>query len=605
MAVMAILVFGLINDSQQGKASARLNGVASTAVSVYRQASRSANHDARTAAQVLEARPRRVVDAGLGALAHRIGAARIVVTDTGMAPADYGDPTAVAPGMAIVHQVGSSRKLAVTVWAVSASDYANQISGHGSAAIVQRDGRVLGSTVPAKEVRTVPQSGEVHLNGATYRTDTLRFHGYALSPVAVTVLSDTASTGGSASTWRILAALFIALFLALAVGFTLLMSRALQGQLDRFLQAARRLGAGDFSSRIETHGNDEFAALGAEFNSMSDQLARRLEDLKHEQARVRRSIRHIGDAFAANLDRTGLLELALETAIDATAADRGRITARGEAGEPLVEVAHSGQLEGLAAPIRESERLALSSEGLGQAAADDFSIATVALGPITPGGPTHGLITVARENRRFGEDDLELLRSLASRATLALANVNLHFDVKRQAITDDLTGLATHGHFQQLLAAELDGARRYGYPVGLVMIDLDDFKSINDLHGHQQGDVVLRYVAGAVRENSRDVDVAARYGGEELALILPHTDLEGAYVIAERTREAIEQLRIPVPDAAAMTQITASVGVAASAETGKDELITAADNALYAAKREGKNRTVKASEQTANVLGGR
>ena len=129
---------------------------------------------------------------------------------------------------------------------------------------------------------------------------------------------------------------------------------------------------------------------------------------------------------------------------------------------------------------------------IGQVTAARFSIVTVALGPITPGGPTHGLITVAREDGSFGEDDLELLRSLASRATLALGNVNLHFDVKRQAITDDLTGLATHGHFQQLLAAELDGARRYGYSVGLVMIDIDDFKSINDVHGHQQGDVVLR-----------------------------------------------------------------------------------------------------------------
>ncbi len=170
------------------------------------------------------------------------------------------------------------------------------------------------------------------------------------------MLSNTGATGGSAATSRLVAGLLILGFLGLAVWFTLLMSRTLQGQLDRFLQAARRLGAGDFSSPIETHGNDEFAALGAEFNSMSMQLAGRLDDLEREQARVRRSIRHIGDAFAANLDRTGLLELALETAIDATAADRGRITARGQAGEPLDEVRHIGRLEELAAPIRESER---------------------------------------------------------------------------------------------------------------------------------------------------------------------------------------------------------------------------------------------------------
>ena len=184
-------------------------------------------------------------------------------------------------------------------------------------------------------------------------------------------------------------------------------------------------------------------------------------------------------------------------------------------------------------------------------------------------------------------------------------NVNKHQDVQRQAITDDLTGLATHGQFQNLLSAEMDEVRRYGYTVGLVMLDLDDFKAINDLYGHQQGDIVLQYVAQVLHQTSRDVDVAARYGGEELALILPHTDLEGAYAIAERARTAIEELEVPLLEGGGMLQITASVGVAASAEGAKNELITTADNALYVAKREGKNRTVKASPETANVLGGR
>jgi diguanylate cyclase (GGDEF)-like protein len=151
----------------------------------------------------------------------------------------------------------------------------------------------------------------------------------------------------------------------------------------------------------------------------------------------------------------------------------------------------------------------------------------------------------------------------------------------------------------------MEEVRRYGYPVGLAMIDIDDFKSINDVYGHQQGDIVLRYVADVLRETSRDVDVAARYGGEEMALILPHTDLEGTYAIAERAREAIGALEIPLLGAGGDLRITASAGVAASVEGHKDELIAAADGALYAAKREGKNRTVRADGQTANVSGGR
>lgn len=89
-----------------------------------------------------------------------------------------------------------------------------------------------------------------------------------------------------------------------------------------------------------------------------------------------------------------------------------------------------------------------------------------------------------------------------------------HIQAQRQAITDDLTGLTTHGHFQELLGAEMEEVRRYTYPVGLVMLDIDNFKSVNDGYSHQQGDRVLRRVSPILRETKRDVDVAARYGRE-------------------------------------------------------------------------------------------
>jgi diguanylate cyclase (GGDEF)-like protein len=363
------------------------------------------------------------------------------------------------------------------------------------------------------------------------------------------------------------------------------------------------LAGGDFSSPVPTAGRDEFALLGEEFNTMSRQLERRLDELERERSRVRESIRRIGEAFASGLDRDALLELALRTAIDATSAQRGRISTRRSPGEPLAEAGHVGLLGGLETSINEAERRALATDGVGEASAADLHIATVALGPIAPAGPTHGLITVCRAEP-CNEDDLELLRTLAAQATLALANVNLHHDIQRQAITDDLTGLATHGQFQQMLGAEMDAVRRYRYPVGLIMLDIDDFKSVNDIHGHQQGDLVLQAVAGALRDTSRDVDVAARYGGEELALILPHTDLDGAYEMAERARSAIQALEIPRLDGAGSLHITASAGASSSSEGDKDGLIAAADGALYVAKREGKNRTIKAEPRTANVLGG-
>jgi diguanylate cyclase (GGDEF)-like protein len=226
------------------------------------------------------------------------------------------------------------------------------------------------------------------------------------------------------------------------------------------------------------------------------------------------------------------------------------------------------------------------------------------MGTAESGGYIHGLITVVRPDEAFSEDDRELLRSLAAQATLALENVDLHMQVSRQAVTDELTGLANHGRFQDLLSAEIEEVRRYQQPLGLIMLDIDDFKAVNDTYGHQQGDVVLKRVARVLADNSREVDYPARYGGEELAVILPHTDLEGAHAIAERIRTSVEALRIPRMDKQGMLRITASLGVTASSEGEKNALIAEADAALYEAKRRGKNRTVSAPAGAANVLSG-
>jgi diguanylate cyclase (GGDEF)-like protein len=213
------------------------------------------------------------------------------------------------------------------------------------------------------------------------------------------------------------------------------------------------------------------------------------------------------------------------------------------------------------------------------------------------------VITVARHGQPFDDDDREVLRSLGVEAALALENIELHFQVRRQAVTDELTGLSNHGRFQELLDAEIEQVRRYHHPIGLIMLDIDDFKAVNDTFGHQQGDLVLRHVASIVRENSRDADSPARYGGEELSLILPHTDLEGAHAIAERIRAAVEELRVPRTDGRGVLRVTASVGVTASTAGHKDALIAEADGALYEAKRGGKNRTVSAGSRIANAPG--
>lgn len=601
MVAVGFLVFRLISDSQQGKTDARASGLAAAARSLYRGQSLTASDDAQTLARLIGAAPVSVLRSRVPALATQLGLARVSVASGSRVFADVGDPTAIAPGVATLTQGPRRPTLTITVSEITAAEYVRDLAAPGTLILVRQGGRTLASTLSTPAVPSAPIA-TVKLRGTTYRTVTQTLHGFS-APVAVTVLSSAAASSGSLAGSRVLAAAFIAAVLLLAFSFSVLASRGLQGQVSRFLHAARRLAGGDFSSPIQIEGRDEFAALGEEFNNMSSQLEHRLDELSLERARLREAIHRIGQTFASNLDRPALLELALKTAVDAVQAAAGRISARTSAQEPLSEALREGSLTGLEDQVLAAERAALGGEGWGESSAGSVVVLAVRMAPVEPGGLTHGVITVVGRGRPFSLDDREVLRSLAAQASLALENVDLHLQVSRQAVTDELTGLANHGRFQELLSTEVEQVRRYHHPLGLIMLDIDNFKSINDTYGHQQGDVVLKRVARVVADSSREADFPARYGGEEMALILPHTDLEGAHAIAERIRTSIEAVRIPRKDGDGVLRVTASLGVAASTDGSKDELIADADGALYEAKRTGKNRTVTAGVRTPNLTG--
>jgi diguanylate cyclase (GGDEF)-like protein len=606
MIAVAFLVLRLISDSEQGKADARANGVLGAATSLYQSESLAASGDARAVAQALSSQAAggpasaAVIRSAAATLAGQSGLARVVVRDGSRTIADVGSRDAIAPGTATVR----GRRLTVTASEITAGQLVREVSAPGVAVVVREGSNVLGAAGADVTGQRLPTSGSVGIGGSSYRALSERLPGFGRHGVEVTALASVTATGGSSTDSRLLALGFIVAFLLLAVSFAVLASRGLQGQLGRFLHAARRLAGGDFSSPVEIEGRDEFAALGQEFNNMSDQLAQRLDELSQERARLREAIRRIGQTFASNLDRPALLDLALKTAIDAVRGTGGRISVRRGPDQPVAETIRHGGLEEVEEALREAERTVLEAGDIGEAGKGSTHVIAVPMGTAESGGYIHGLITVVRPGEPFSADDRELLRSLAAQATLALENVDLHLQVSRQAVTDELTGLANHGRFQDLLVAEVEQVRRYHHPLGLIMLDIDDFKSVNDTYGHQQGDVVLRRVARVLAANSREVDYPARYGGEELAVILPHTDLEGAHAIAERIRMSIEVLRIPRMDEQGVLKITASLGVAASNEGNKDALIAEADAALYEAKRQGKNRTVSAPSQAASVLSG-
>jgi diguanylate cyclase (GGDEF)-like protein len=175
-----------------------------------------------------------------------------------------------------------------------------------------------------------------------------------------------------------------------------------------------------------------------------------------------------------------------------------------------------------------------------------------------------------------------------------MENLALHDALREQATRDELTGLSNHRRFQQALGHETAVANRTGAPLALAMIDLDDFKHVNDTFGHLHGDLVLKRVAEVLRRMARVTDEPARYGGEELAVILPGTDLDGACTVAEAIRAAIERIELGLPSGGTL-RVTVSIGVSALQGGVSDpaSLIDAADVALYEAKRAGKNRVAR------------
>jgi diguanylate cyclase (GGDEF)-like protein len=165
-------------------------------------------------------------------------------------------------------------------------------------------------------------------------------------------------------------------------------------------------------------------------------------------------------------------------------------------------------------------------------------------------------------------------------------------ETERSARTDALTGLANRRVFHETLDAEIRRSRRYRWPVTVLMLDLDHFKDVNDSFGHMFGDLVLERVGGIVRHAVRDADAACRFGGEELAVVLPETAREGGYAVAERIRRRVEKAFQGRPVDGQDIAMTISAGLATFPEDGlhADELLARADEALYGAKHAGRNR---------------
>ncbi|MDU2066050.1 MAG: sensor domain-containing diguanylate cyclase, partial [Sporomusaceae bacterium] len=193
--------------------------------------------------------------------------------------------------------------------------------------------------------------------------------------------------------------------------------------------------------------------------------------------------------------------------------------------------------------------------------------------------------------RDFSELELEMFGSLANQIAMTIAHANHVASVEVQAITDGMTGLFNYRYFRTLLTQEFKRSKRYHRPLSLLMMDIDNFKSYNDRHGHQQGDYLLRTIAELIRHIVRDVDFVVRYGGEEFAVILPETPLHDAVIIAERIRQSIAEYPFDNRETQPNGIISVSTGLASFPRDADSdvELIQHADAAMYAAKQNDKN----------------
>lgn len=225
---------------------------------------------------------------------------------------------------------------------------------------------------------------------------------------------------------------------------------------------------------------------------------------------------------------------------------------------------------------------------------------TVALAvPLRAGGRALGALQVTNTHP-LTDEDVKLVELLAAGAAVALQNAYLYQETQRLATTDALTGLSNYRHFHDLLRLEVERSRRMGYPIGLLMMDLDHFKQVNDRLGHPTGDVALRRVADVLRSRLRRTDVVGRLGGEEFAAVLPGASLAEVAIVAEKVRIAVQELPpLEGSEDGQRVQLTISVGGTSATSGGGsvEELVDHADRALFVAKRSGRNRVVLWDEQ--------
>ena len=367
MIVVAAVGVVLASDSEQGKTDARLSEAQGSASGLFREEQDKAGnaalvmaHDQKLSAAIQAGR-RGPIQTRLDELARANKVRRGVMELQSAGRFETGGGQVLAPARTRLIDDHGANAGTLTLSTIGAEEYARLTRRvTGADVVVTSGGTLLASTLPDAGAEALPEHGAVDVNGRSLRITGFNGPAFDGGRVQVRLLAEPDSGGVGGSSLEVIAILVAALIAAFA--FAITVSRSLQAQIDRLLQAARRLAGGDFGIEVPTEGNDEFAALGTEFNTMARELEKRLEELQLERRRLREAIRRVGESFAKGLDRDAVLEIVVQTAVDGIGADVGRAALRTGPLGRFEQVAGEGDVERYRDAVHAAEAAALNAE---------------------------------------------------------------------------------------------------------------------------------------------------------------------------------------------------------------------------------------------------
>ncbi len=385
---------------------------------------------------------------------------------------------------------------------------------------------------------------------------------------------------------------------------TEVVTRLIVAPVLQIIRASEQVGRGDFAPVLPPMVDNEFGVLSRSFSEMTSALRR-------ERAEIA-SLNRFSEAVTQCTSEIEVYDLLLhcmrerfqpgqaiifklrreENFLEAAAT---LVPLPKEGGDrPVIEEPHDCKA------LRTGRPFVMDDVRLEPPCPSKFFLPTEGnyyCGPLIASGIIIGSVRIEGARDPWTPDRQRLLESYLSGAASALSNLSLLGRMKQQANIDSLTGLFNRRFLVDYSRKVLAIARRRSHPVGVIMLDLDHFKSFNDVFGHEMGDRILRQFAKTVTASMRETNLAARYGGEEFVVILPDTSVQSCFLVAERIRKAVLTMVVPSNNEKPLPQLTVSMGVAAFPEHGKslEEVIHAADKALYESKRGGRNRVTAAA----------